>query len=35
MKENYTNLEMEIIEFDQEDIITVSTNDQNQGQWVP
>ena len=30
MKENYTNLEMEIIEFDQEDIITVSTNDQNQ-----
>ena len=35
MKENYTNLEMEIIEFDQEDIITVSTNDQNQGQWIP
>ena len=35
MKENYTNLEMEIIEFDQEDIITVSTNDPNQGQWVP
>ena len=37
MKEKYTELELEIVEFEVEDIITASpgTNDPNQGQWIP
>ena len=33
MKEKYTELELEIIEFDAEDIVTISRGE-NDGEWI-
>ena len=35
MKQNYEELEMEVITFDAEDVITTSTPDENEGPQNP